>query len=149
MEPEFRDVRDFHKKFDLIIRKKPTLPPFEESWDRYQFMKEELEEFMIAFTNRDFPGMTDALIDIVYVAKGTAVMMGLPWKELWADVQRANMGKIRLTQERTSDPPQSGHLVISTERDKYHVYVTKPEGWIPPRTADIVGEVVDDSHSER
>ena len=37
----------------------------------------------------------DALIDLTYVAMGTAYMMGLPWQDLWDEVQRANMSKVR------------------------------------------------------
>jgi hypothetical protein len=48
-------------------------------------------------------------------------MMGLPWKELWDDVQRANMTKVRGVGKR-------GHAVDCI----------KPEGWIPPRTKEIL-----------
>lgn len=72
---------------------------------------------------QDLPLQADALVDLVVVAVGTGVEMGLPWKELWDDVQRANMAKERGVTKR-------GHAVD----------LVKPEGWEPPRTAAILKE---------
>src|SRR3546814_5926129 len=63
----------------------------------------------------------DALVDLVYVALGTAVMLGLPWDWLWNDVQRANMAKVRGMTKR-------GHAVD----------VTKPPGWQGPQNQRIL-----------
>lgn len=120
-------MRDFHNKFELLVNKTPIALDQPTAYDRFMFMREELMEFHEAAQKGDLAEAADALIDIVYVAKGTAVMMGLPWKQLWEDVQRANMEKVKVVQER------------GTEKELYHVFVTKPPGWNPPRTKEILG----------
>lgn len=72
--------------------------------------------------NADLAGQADALVDLVYVALGTAVMMGLPWQELWSDVHAANLRKVR----------------GRTKRDM-PLDLMKPEGWAGPQTASILG----------
>lgn len=91
--------------------------------ERFKFMKEELEEFYEAAQSQNLAEMADALIDLVYVAKGTAHLMNLPWDDLWDDVHRANMAKVRGVGKR-------GNLVDCV----------KPEGWVGPRTEFILEE---------
>lgn len=91
--------------------------------ERLDFLQEELKEFRDAILIQDMEGMADALVDLVYVAKGTAHLMNLPWNELWADVQRANMAKVRGIGAR-------GNLVDCI----------KPPGWEPPNTGLILEE---------
>lgn len=90
---------------------------------RRRFMQEELDEFIEAESQEDRAGMADALIDLVYVAMGTAFLMGLPWEELWAEVHTANMLKIRATR---ADESKRGTAFDAV----------KPQGWEPP---DIEG----------
>ena len=116
-----KDVTDFHKKFGLLSHKKPVHLTRRKLGERIEFLDEELLEFRRAVEVQDLSEQADALIDLVYVAIGTADMLGLPWDELWADVQRANMAKERGTTKR-------GHAVD----------VTKPKGWIPPQTLAIL-----------
>lgn len=139
---EFVDVQRFQTKFGHLVSHEPTHLTKRKLLERIQFLQEELDEFVLGcgfeFSGIDENGdnqdglynngkeqdmglMADALIDLVYVAKGTAVMMGLPWDELWDDVQRANMAKVRGISHR-------GNLVDCV----------KPEGWVPPRTKDIL-----------
>jgi hypothetical protein len=92
--------------------------------ERREKMLEELGEFDTAAEAQDLAKMADALIDLVYFAKGTAVLLGLPWEELWDDVHRANMAKERGAKMR------QGHL--------HKVDAVKPEGWIPPTTEHIL-----------
>ncbi len=62
---------------------------------------------------QDLPKIADALVDLVYVALGTAHMHALPWQKLWDDVQRANMSKERcgIDHHFESDPddPRCGY----------------------------------------
>jgi len=62
----------------------------------------------------------DSLIDLVYVTVGTALMMGLPWAELWAAVQERNMAK-ELALPDGSNSKRNNPLDV-----------IKPEGWYPP-----------------
>jgi len=119
-----RDVRNFHKKFDLITKDTPIHLTRRKLHERVECLQEELGEFNEACQKQDLEGQVDALIDIIYFALGTLVMLGIkPWlfKLLWDDVQRANMSKVR-------GKTQRGHAVD----------VCKPEGWVPPQGAKIL-----------
>lgn len=152
----FNDVKIFQQKFGHLVHEQPVYLTQRKLLERIKFMQEELDEFTQAcgfkrvwgelnaegawvdgdyYENtgslQDLPGQADALIDLCYVAKGTGVMLGLPWQQLWADVQRANMTKVRGTTHR-------GNLVDCV----------KPAGWQPPMTAEILlaaGWVVEDA----
>ena len=86
---------------------------------RIDFMQEELNEIDEAYSDEDLHKVADGLVDLVYVALGTAAMMGLPWQSLWNEVQRANMTKIRTPNAEAS-------------KRKNVLDVIKPEGWIGP-----------------
>lgn len=120
-DKEVEDVRAFHKKFDILNNHIPTMVTKRKLQERIECMQEELDEFRKAVEEQDFAEQADALIDLVYFAKGTAVMMGLPWVELWDDVQRANMTKVRGVGKR-------GHAVD----------MVKPEGWKKPDGESIL-----------
>ncbi len=89
--------------------------------ERVECLQEELTEFAQACEAQDLEAQADALVDLIYFALGTAVMLGLPWKQLWRDVQRANMAKER-------GETQRGHKVD----------VRKPAGWVPPQGLAIL-----------
>ena len=127
MHSNFHDVIDFHNKYGLVYTGK--VRPLDKSTQAYRihFLEEELKEFIQSANLDDTVGMADALIDIVYVAMGTAYMMGLPWQKLWDEVQRTNMNKIRAT-----DANQS--------KRKNSLDVIKPEGWEPPNLKAIIDE---------
>ena len=140
---EYENVRDFHQKFGLLGFDTPGHLSSGKLKERIEFMQEELNEFiegcgLIYVTDTDSPGtpvlrlvdtkddqdlakQADALVDLVYVALGTAVMLGIPWDWLWDDVQRANMAKVRGVTHR-------GHAVD----------VCKPPGWQGPQTQRIL-----------
>lgn len=140
---EFTDVRDFHLKFNQIVNFYPHHLTTRKLKERAEFQLEEFKEFLKGAglelyqsvdgeikvgvgpnKTQDMAEMADALVDQVYVALGTVVMMGLPWKDLWDDVQRANMAKVPGTTHR-------GHRVD----------VCKPPGWVPPHTEEILASV--------
>lgn len=66
----------------------------------------------------------DALIDLVYVAYGTAHILGYPWDQGWRLVQKANMAKVRAKPDGSDSVRKSSYDVV------------KPPGWTPP---DIEG----------
>lgn len=114
----FRDVLAFHEKFDLPIGDRPKLLDHALFGQRSTFMLSELMEFQDAHWSGDLVKAADSLLDLVYVAKGTAVCMGLPWEAIWAHVHNANMKKHR-------EPGASG----------FKQMVTKPPGWVSPNNA--------------
>jgi predicted HAD superfamily Cof-like phosphohydrolase len=122
-DKEVEDVRTFHKKFDILSNDKPAMLTKRKLQERIECMQEELDEFKKAVNEQNFLEQADALIDLVYFAKGTAVMMGLPWAALWDDVQRANLSKERGVGKR-------GHAVV----------MIKPEGWQGPMTGAILND---------
>lgn len=140
-ESNYSDVGRFHEKFDLqfvgyltvggYIMPSPRLLDQETYEFRNDFMQEELDEFAEAHADGDLPKMADALIDLVYVAMGTAHMMGLPWQELWDEVQRANMSKERAV---SRDDSRS--------KRKNSLDVVKPDGWTPPDIDGVLKEYV-------
>ena len=124
------DIDKFSQKFIPELR--PCFPCVltdDQQKFRIDFMQEELDEYKLACKEKDLEGQFDALIDLVYVALGTAWMQGFPFKYGWAEVQRANMAKSRAT----SDPSKQ------TKR-KSTIDVFKPEGWKGPDIKRILDE---------
>jgi predicted HAD superfamily Cof-like phosphohydrolase len=117
----YKDVKKFRRKFGMLSQKVPGHVTTRKLVERYDFLKEELEEFLEGVNEQDLAKQADALVDLVYVALGTAASLGLPWKELWDDVHQCNMRKERGLTKR-------GHAVDCI----------KPEGWIPPSTTQIL-----------
>ena len=114
----FNDVGDFHDRFGLPRFTGQGVQPFTKEMlgFRIQFLLEEVKEFIDACQGEldidsrgkfqvifgqsvsiDHAEAFDALIDLVYVAMGTAHFMRYPWQEGWNEVQRANMAKVRAT----------------------------------------------------
>lgn len=121
VDRESRDVREFQKKFGHITNDTPTHLTRRKLMERIQCMQEELNEFTEAVADQDLAAQADALVDLVYFAKGTANMLGLPWDALWADVHDANMAKVAGVGPR-------GHKVDCI----------KPVDWVGPQTLEIL-----------
>ncbi len=92
----YDDVGMFHQKFGLPYYGDGDAPRLldQKTFDfRLGFLHEELDEFKCACDDKNLHDAVDALADIVYVALGTAHLMGLPFEKIWDEVQRANMTK--------------------------------------------------------
>lgn len=94
----FEQVRDFHRAFGLPARARPPERAGEVGGDqlalRRALLAEEVGELTEAETADDVVGIADALADIVYIACGTADLLGIPFDEVFAEVHRANMSKL-------------------------------------------------------
>ena len=125
----FDDVGKFNRKFGLPLA--TDGPPHLLDEDllsfRLKFMAEELLEYEQACAAGNIAEAADALVDLVYVALGTAHMMHVPFDECWSEVQRANMQKVRAN---GSDDPLS--------KRKHQLDVVKPDGWKPPDLHSII-----------
>lgn len=125
MKSNFRDIQEFHFKYGLYY----DGPPKELTPDLYEFrikfLQEELQEYIDAVSHGDLEKQFDALLDLVYVAMGTAVLQGFPWQAGWDEVQRANMSKVRAT-----------HISQSKRGTKYDV--VKPPDWRAPDIAGVL-----------
>lgn len=120
---DFGQVGEFHRKFGLRhFFHGPNKDPDRGMLEfRHKFLQEELDEFTEGVEQGDHAKMFDALLDLVYVAHGTAHLLGYPWPAGWAEVQRANMAKERAS---SADDPRS--------KRGHELDVVKPEGWTPP-----------------
>ncbi len=137
MKTQFEMVGDFHRKFELPVtpapacaswdRRPPAILDHETFLFRYQFLAEELHELLAAHRRGDLPAAADALADLVYVALGTAHMMGVPFDAVFAEVQRANMGKERASSSSDGRSKRGSALDV-----------VKPEGWKPPDVAGVL-----------
>ena len=122
-----KDIDQFHKKFKFEKNLKVSIPDDSELVNfRTSFLMEELAEYTQAITKKDAAGALDALVDIVYIALGTAWLFNLPFEKAWNEVQKANMSKIRT---------KSKSKKRGTSFD-----VIKPKGWIPPDIEQIIEE---------
>lgn len=126
-DTNFVDVMLFHIKYDHSTPVGPN-----DNFDdqalmgfREKFLAEELDEFREGLEEHDMAKVADALVDLVYVAMGTAYLLGLPWQHLWNAVQRANMEKVRATSASQSKRDSASDVI-------------KPEGWQPPNIAGIL-----------
>ena len=124
------DIDRFHKKFGFEKTDKPDIPDDPELVNfRTSFLLEELAEYSQAITKKDTAGALDALVDIVYIALGTAWLFNLPFERAWKEVQRANMEKIRAKD--------------TTGKRGTKFDVIKPKNWKPPNIDQIVEEEIE------
>lgn len=107
------DVKQFIDKFEFEPLSKPGFHPALDA--RNKHLQEELDEIMLATETNDLPQLIDGLLDIVYVALGTAYLCGFDVSKHWNEIQKANMSKVRGITKR-------GHAYD----------VIKPEGWVAP-----------------
>lgn len=130
---QFHEVGQFHHKFGLDNITYDSAPgPREVDPNllefRRKFLHEELTEFEEGIIAGDHAKMFDSLIDLVYIAYGTAHLMGYPWEEGWIMVQRANMLKERSTSTDAGSDRGSSFDIV------------KPPGWTPPDIEGLLAE---------
>lgn len=145
----FNDVEKFHAKYQLTYDGPVRALPVELEVFRRKFLEEELQEYLDASDelsnllganegiripshgfvrdelNRLLGLQFDALLDLVYVAMGTAQLQGFDWQKGWERVQAANMTKIRALRE---DDSKRGSLFD----------VVKPVDFKAPDHTDLV-----------
>lgn len=115
-------VSEFQKKFGHEKPGKPCTLSDEMDKLKRKHMAEELKEYADAIC---LEGCLDALVDLVYVALGTAYMHGFDFNEAFRRVHEANMRK-----ERATRPEQSKRCSA--------LDIIKPEGWEPAYLGDLV-----------
>ena len=125
----FEDVAEFHRQILNQHDRSPQMLDMATMRARMLFLNEEVNELREAVILEDIVGAADALADLVYVALGTAYLMGLPFDGIWAAVQKANMAK------------QPGMTKRGMAND-----AVKPEGWVGPE-AEIQRAIEDETKS--
>lgn len=88
---------------------------------RIGFMQEELSEMALAASKASPDEIADAIVDLIYFAIGTAVLLNLPLSMIWNKVHSANMQKV------------SGVSKRGVEGD-----AQKPDGFISPDIREIL-----------
>lgn len=144
----YHDLVEFHNKFrrdPLSLGFSPTSHELLDDFQQFRgkFLLEELMEyfdavglslrwgsetgFHVVRSEGDFdPAKAfDALIDLVYVAIGTAHTHQFPWDEGWRRVHEANMKKVGA---KSANESQRGHALD----------IVKPAGWKPPDLTDLL-----------
>ena len=85
-----KDIDAFHKKYGFKKNDSVSIPDDNELVNfRTSFLLEELAEYTQAITKKDTAAALDALVDIVYIALGTAWLFNLPFEKAWEEVQKA------------------------------------------------------------
>lgn len=133
MKTFFDQVGEFHEKFRLPMKDVAPCELMTTANETYRinFLEEELEEFKLACREENLPAMLDALVDLAWVAMGTAHYLGAPFNEAWDAVYRANMQKVRT--QRGSDDHKRGEAEP----------IRKPIGWEPPDIAGVIARYND------
>ena len=121
----FQAITEFHEKYGLTGPEQPSVLENDLANFRIEFMSEEWEEYCDAHAIDDLEGMLDALVDLVYVALGTAYLHGFDFNEAFKRVHEANMKKVRAERQDESKRGSSYDVV-------------KPDGWTPPDLSDLV-----------
>lgn len=145
----FEDVLRFHDRMHIDYDGPPRQLPGAVPWDyvcqalhtvmqtlreqsdgdlatfRVTFLVEELLEYCEAARRYDLAGQLDALVDLIYVACGTAVFQGFPLNAAWERVHAANLRKVP--------------ALVRSDSKRGSVYdVVKPDGWVAPDLRDLV-----------
>ena len=102
-------VEQFHKKYQL--KSNPNNTKLQQA--RVRHMDEELNEYKHAVECNDREGQLDALVDLIYIALGTAYYENFKFNKAFEAVHNVNMKKIQK----------------ATERSQWDV--VKPTGWTP------------------
>lgn len=88
------DVQSFHDKFGLATPPAFTFVQPELHSFRLNFLREELQEYIDSVKTDDFATAVDSLIDLVYVACGTALLAGIDVKRFETMVEESTTGLV-------------------------------------------------------
>lgn len=119
------NVAEFHEKFGLPMGTDDQLMNNPEAQDfRVKFLQEELDELKEALAEGNKTKAFDALLDLAYVACGTALFAGInpaQWHAGMHAVHSCNMAKVRVAKAEDSKHGSAFD-------------VKKPEGWVGPES---------------
>lgn len=97
--------------------------------EEYQEINDALHKISFAYNYENQCELLDGLVDLVYVAVGFAVALGLPFDDAFREVHRANMAKV---------DPDTGKVTKDADGK-----VLKPANWTPPDYAGLMLEAAD------
>jgi len=97
MKEQLKKVEQFANSFNIPVNENPTEKiPINRKVLRYDLMKEENEEYLIAAINNNKIEIADALGDMLYILCGTILEHGMQHKieEVFKEIHRSNMSKL-------------------------------------------------------
>jgi predicted HAD superfamily Cof-like phosphohydrolase len=115
--PALDDLYEFHHAFEVPVQEAPQWPSEDRIALRKKLLSEEFIELMNGIDKRDLVNTAQELVDLIYVALGTALEFGLPVHHVWEAIHAANMAKLG----------PDGKPVKRADGK-----VIKPEGWQKP-----------------
>lgn len=87
-------VAEFHRKFDIPVGDRPSIPSEATRQLRVRLIHEEFAELQEAMVAQDLPAVAKELADLLYVVYGTAVSYGLDMDPVFREVHRSNLSKV-------------------------------------------------------
>lgn len=130
MRVEQEQVRQFHRKYKFPAPDAPTIGELPLRLNRFQLMREELEEYLDACDEADLVKVADAIADLAYTVVGTAVAHGLDLQPLFAEVHRSNMtkdvGAFKPVKGHAFQPPRLAEEVLR-QRHPAGVLLDRPD----------------------
>lgn len=113
------DIREFHAALGIHSQDTPSWPDPGIVELRARLIEEEAKEAVDALRDGEpLASVAKELCDLVVVAVGAAVALGVPFEECWKLVHASNLAK------------QGGPMRADGK-------VLKPEGWQPPDLAPL------------
>jgi predicted HAD superfamily Cof-like phosphohydrolase len=94
MTDEQRMVEEFHRTFDIVVGRAPSVPDESTRSLRVRLIQEEFDELKEALEQGTLAGIAKELADLLYVVYGTAVSCGIDMEPVFREVHRSNMTKI-------------------------------------------------------
>lgn len=94
MTDEQSMVEEFHRKFDILIQRRPAIPAAATQELRVRLMQEELDELKEALAQENLAAVAKEMADLLYVVYGTAVSYGIDLQPVFEEVHRSNLSKV-------------------------------------------------------
>jgi predicted HAD superfamily Cof-like phosphohydrolase len=87
-------VEDFHRTFDIVLNRIPTVVDGRTRELRVKLIQEEFDELREALAAEDLSSIAKEMADLLYVVYGTAVSYGIEMDPVFREVHRSNMSKV-------------------------------------------------------
>ena len=87
-------VEAFHRMFDIVANRAPTVVDEPTRALRERLIQEEFEELKEAMARNDLAAIAKEMADLLYVVYGTAVSYGIAIDPVFREVHRSNMSKV-------------------------------------------------------
>ena len=94
MTDEQSMVEEFHRKFEILVNERPTIPGNTTKDLRVRLIQEEFDELKEALAKEDLVAVAKEMADLLYVVYGTAVSYGIDMEPVFQEIHRSNLSKV-------------------------------------------------------